>query len=484
MCGIVGFSGKDKFNPKWIELLLIWNSLERGEDATGIFSPLNGLKKSLMRGSQYVLYKQNQIIKDNYFIGHVRAGTIGDKTDVNNAHPFDRGNFILAHNGTLYNHWDLLEKYNLTRADYSVDSDVLAGCIAETNNISTVIKEIAGAAALLIHDKRTPTVLNVYRKGGANGSERPLYRGLDSKGNMYISSLAEPLWFIGLDNVKPFKEDTLYTIENGGITSNAKIKNTPYYKPVAYNNVFNRHSNTQINYALNDTWKDLNIRCKSALSINFMNQKPVLNLEVDKYYLCKYTDPTKPRNVIVIANNNEYSVAKSLFNFEDLIRVNDFVKVNHDIVDSMGTIEADKGDILSVDSLWANDQQIRGKFLKDNTTLRYLDKSHFTKLTKEEAAEVYKNSQLALFDPNTIIMPPANTVVNEEEDEDTPNEKDGILVSYSEMEAMFSILDDKLEKLKEGIMKGSDRIALADDTNELLDNVFTARALFLEPKMT
>jgi len=42
MCGQLGYSGTKPFDIEKIKLLTLWNSLERGEDATGFYSPLNG----------------------------------------------------------------------------------------------------------------------------------------------------------------------------------------------------------------------------------------------------------------------------------------------------------------------------------------------------------------------------------------------------------------------------------------------------------
>ena len=498
MCGLVGYSGKKPFDLKCIELLIAWNSMERGEDATGLFSPKNGIKKSLTKGSHFVLFKDNQIIKDNYFIGHVRAGTVGNKTDVKNAHPFDRGNFILAHNGTLTNHYDLLEKYNLARADYDVDSDILTGCMAEANEIVTPIKEISGAAALLIHDKREPNVLNVYRKSGQPYQERPLFRGIDKNGNMYISSLAEPLHFIGLFNVKPFKEDTLYTIIDGEITSAHKIKSTPYSKPVT-TNYYNRH--TPLNYSrtaasvdLDDNWKDLNVRCKHPISISYADKCPTLNLEAGKYYLSRKTNPNNVRNIIIFVNNTEYNISKTFFCFEDIIYKDDLIKLNNDIFDqSTGEIEALKGDIQVVDGIWRGDGEVRSINLKTTKVLRYINKSNFIKLTQEEKAEVYKANQLALFNTNTanngitceeITQDTFTNPTKSSQDTNKSDDTNRIMVSYMELDSTFHTLDDKLESLRDKIKKGADRNELIEETTKLIDNIFTARSLFLEPNIT
>ncbi len=94
-CGLIGFSGKTNFKKKWIDLIIAWNSMKRGEDSTGLYSPLNGLKKSLDKGEHFILYGKNKYLTDKMFIGHVRHSTVGAKT-IENAHPFERDNYILA----------------------------------------------------------------------------------------------------------------------------------------------------------------------------------------------------------------------------------------------------------------------------------------------------------------------------------------------------------------------------------------------------
>ena len=44
-CGLIGYSGKKNFNKDKINLVMLWNSFERGRDSTGIYSPKNNLIK-------------------------------------------------------------------------------------------------------------------------------------------------------------------------------------------------------------------------------------------------------------------------------------------------------------------------------------------------------------------------------------------------------------------------------------------------------
>lgn len=220
MCGITGFSAPsgNNFDLKNMKLLLVYNSLERGEDALGIFSHINGFKKEA--GKPVELLNKFDIKEDNYFIGHVRAHSSGGKQD-KDAHPFKHDNLIGVMNGTITNIWALVSKYNLKTADYNVDSDALFAIIAKQKGFS-VLGEIAGGCAVLMNDSNNPNILYVYRN-----SERPLFRGI-LNGGMYISSIKESLNIIGCAQIKEFKENTIYTIIDGNIKYNTKIKQDKY----------------------------------------------------------------------------------------------------------------------------------------------------------------------------------------------------------------------------------------------------------------
>lgn len=205
---------------------MLWNGLLRGEESTGIYSPKNNIVKSTE--IVYKFLKKQEIKEDNFLIGHVRSATYGTVIK-NNAHPFNEGNVVLAHNGTLSNYIDLLRKYNLKWAKFDVDSHVVCGSLNEAQNFEP-LGEIDGPAAFLIADKNTPNILYVFRN-----THRPLYYGFIDK-SMYISSIEESLEYIDCKDIKQFAIDSLYTIKDGVIKSQKAITNTPYKEPVAVKN--------------------------------------------------------------------------------------------------------------------------------------------------------------------------------------------------------------------------------------------------------
>lgn len=226
-CGLIGFSGTGKYNLDKIKFLMYWNSVERGKDATGVFTPESGIIKKAETAGKFFSEGNDRILEpSNLFIGHVRAKTIGANNE-NNAHPFKKENITLAHNGTLTSYVMLGNSYNLKYTEYDVDSQVITEAVFQNSfdtkydNIKNlkILTEYEGAAALLFHNEFTPELLYVYRD-----SERTLYKGYDEDGNMYISSLDTTLKALDLVAVELFEQNTLYTIQNGIISSEEKYK--------------------------------------------------------------------------------------------------------------------------------------------------------------------------------------------------------------------------------------------------------------------
>jgi hypothetical protein len=219
-CGVIGFSGfKGKtFDPVKIAYLLYHNSVERGKDSTGIYTPEVGIIKDSDNAEKFLI--ANKLAPSSLFIGHVRSATVGVKSK-NNAHPFRAGNIIGVHNGTLLNHWSLALKRDIPTADINVDSEVIIKCLNHDQN-PKIFSEIDGAAAVLFTDtNEQDNTLYAFRN-----NDRPLYRGVSDEG-MYISSLEETLKIIRCTKIEEFKENNLYTIKLGkieGIPTKISVK--------------------------------------------------------------------------------------------------------------------------------------------------------------------------------------------------------------------------------------------------------------------
>lgn len=326
-CGLIGYSGSKPFDKEKIKLLMIWNSFERGKDATGIYTPKNDLIKDNNIATKFLTDKSFK--EDNLLIAHVRAKTVGSNT-VKNAHPFKEGNTCLAHNGTLKNHYPLLRKYKLDFQYHDVDSHIITSIISQEKNFK-VLNEIDGAAALLIHDIEDPTVLYVFRN-----KERPLFKG-NYNGGMYISSIKESLEVIGCVNVKEFKEDYLYTIKDGlikGVPS--KIVNKPYSEPVTKNNSV---VNTVNGVELYNTYVEYDGSVR-----NYYN---VSNLTVGKEYLVIGYEKWR---VLVKDDNgrDEWLSIYTINGTDAVIREKKYVKVRNNLIDNKDKKVFEKGDICVV----------------------------------------------------------------------------------------------------------------------------------------
>ena len=227
MCGLVGFSSPNNYNLDKIKLLLFWNMVERGIDATGIFTPKTGIVKDNTKAAVFINNKthMSKVKADNTLIGHVRAKTIGGNT-VANAHPFNYGSIYGSHNGSLTNPWSLCKDYDFKAADYDVDSQVIMSSINEDwkKGIEkpSILEKYEGAAALLYFNTDTNTLY------ACHDNKRPLFYGYDGV-DMYISSIRESLTMIGCETTFEFDVNQLYSIRNGEILTKTPYK--PYTPP-------------------------------------------------------------------------------------------------------------------------------------------------------------------------------------------------------------------------------------------------------------
>lgn len=292
MCGLAAFSGEENFNIDKIKLLLTYNSLERGQDSIGTYSPLNGLYKKA--GKPVDLIPKIELKEDNYFIGHVRSSTVGAKTD-KNAHPFQFQELIGIMNGTTTNHWSLLTKYGLKPVDYDVDSEAIFAII-QKNQSFNVLGELIGSCAIICADTRNPNILYVYRN-----NDRPLFRGFIGN-NMYISSIKESLEIIGCNKIDDFIINTLYTIVKGNITKTSSIDIKPYYSNYSIKLDISGKEKPSYSQIHNEHFVGRFMKFDSP---NFQPTSLIEGFEDDKWYFCHSYNKTNQHEVIVKDKNNK-----------------------------------------------------------------------------------------------------------------------------------------------------------------------------------
>lgn len=182
MCGLVGCYGNYlSVDAKKIFSTLLYLDVYRGLDSTGVAM----IDKPNDKGEDNVSIHKclggpwNLFLNDEKFdkkgdeikaygiralIGHNRACTWGE-VNIDNAHPFDIGDIVGAHNGTLHDTTlKDLPYYN----EYNVDSQVLFAHIHEVG-IEQAYKDIGGAMALTWYDRYYDS-MNILRN-----SQRPLH---------------------------------------------------------------------------------------------------------------------------------------------------------------------------------------------------------------------------------------------------------------------------------------------------------------------
>lgn len=188
MCGLSGIAGNIEPPDRNTFHDLLRISQIRGDDGTGMavvqrdrpdeidLLKVAGDPSNLISIPDYhrLMFQKNRLL-----LGHNRSKTVGSSS-AEQAHPFQFGHIVGAHNGTLdyQSHWDLDKHANWD----STDSQAIFKSIADVG-IDDTIKLMAGAWALVWYDTGKHT-LNMLRN-----KERPLYYAYDqSRTTLYWAS--------------------------------------------------------------------------------------------------------------------------------------------------------------------------------------------------------------------------------------------------------------------------------------------------------
>lgn len=258
MCGIYGIAKspkpytkkQSKIAKKVLRHIAI-DSETRGSHSSGIASigEQSNIYKSLLPSGKFVDSKEyTTAIKSldngsNILLGHTRFATEGAIVK-NNAHPFQVGGVIGAHNGCVYN---IAEMQTQLDKQCPVDSQLIFKSIDATNNIQDAVADFDSDFALS-YVKNNPMILHLCRE-----TNRPLSVAYvpqletlyyASESDFIVDALLKAGIF-GIDVVK-LNKNTLYSynVAMFGDTISNVVKTTFDYKSRVYQYNINSYSNT------------------------------------------------------------------------------------------------------------------------------------------------------------------------------------------------------------------------------------------------
>jgi predicted glutamine amidotransferase len=198
MCGIFAWSAKTK--DKWTPLAKFKFSIlgmemdARGGDGCGIAWDGYIRKSEAIKKFDDFWRTENNVPSKLEFpsiMGHDRKASVGGKTYDNTQPIFFEGTkddpicSILSHNGTLYNHKELLRKYNAQKGyesqiDTMSDSQILTLLIEKVG--WKILNEYVGTASIIYMHAEEPGAMYIYhghspnvKDGKIESEERPLY---------------------------------------------------------------------------------------------------------------------------------------------------------------------------------------------------------------------------------------------------------------------------------------------------------------------
>lgn len=266
-CGIWGYYGK-KGRPGFDWTKFDWIGCEndsRGGDACGrivgsYIEHSNDSKSNTYK--KYIRLNLPPAIRanDKIILGHTRkmSPIYKDKSDIAYAQPILYFNddeslkSVAVHNGTIYNHKEMLEEYGLQNMKYTHasekgkveveinDSQALMYLIAKQREFGALLK-YNGAAAFAFYDYQRDE-LALWSGASKNTEyskptlERQLYM-IKSKNHVWFSSEEDPLILINYsedDEVEEVPENTLLFFKDGQMTSELKFDRSECFQ-------YNRH---------------------------------------------------------------------------------------------------------------------------------------------------------------------------------------------------------------------------------------------------
>ena len=218
ICGLVNFKEINKEQSKMFETVLI-NCESRGRDAFGYYNYPSG-KLYKQKGCVTEYLKNHRLarrFKDGKIIlAHTRQETTGSSKRNRNNHPFETQDFVLAHNGVIWNY----DKFKF-KTDIETDSVVIIKDIQEgyekkkdvVKAIQNTTRKITGSYACWLLHKPTGDVY-LFRHNN------PIEIGLNYDEGYIVFASEKGMfdWVEKPSDVKGFNNTLLYgDIEEGWI---------------------------------------------------------------------------------------------------------------------------------------------------------------------------------------------------------------------------------------------------------------------------
>lgn len=250
MCGLIGIAGMlEARDEQLLKRLLVFDT-PRGMDATGFarLGTTGVVEVSKIASHPFDLFGMTSFTKalsgynSSVFLGHNRAATTGAKTSYN-AHPFEFGNIVGAHNGTLDKaSWERLEAKLGEKFD--VDSAAVFACIAKFG-----IEETIG----LLEEGRT----------SSTGAWALTWFDKTENTFNFIRNKHRPLWYAYTEDFKKL----IWASEYKMIDAAVSMASAPYklYTTKENHVYFSAKENTLYSFKLDDLRKGSETRPKAQV---------------------------------------------------------------------------------------------------------------------------------------------------------------------------------------------------------------------------